>query len=264
MKQDSFRVPPRFSVPFQTLLQKEILRFLSVYNQTVIAPLISASLYLLIFGVVLGRKLPSPYPKVSYIAFLVPGLVTLGLINNAFQNTSSSIFLSKYLGNIVDILVAPLSYTEIVVAYMLGGALRGLLVAGCVALVARLFVPLFPVHPLYLILFSLLTSSIFALFGYMAALWAERFDDLAIFNTYLILPFLYLGGIFYSVQHLPPILRSISYSNPMLYMVNGIRYGFLGRADTSPAASLLFCLILFAFAFAISLQMTKIGYKLKT
>lgn len=256
--------PRFFSTPFRTLLKKEVFRFLSVYNQTLITPLISATLYLLIFGVALGKDLPSPYPGISYIQFLVPGLMMMALMNNAFQNTSSSLFISKYLGNIVDVLVAPLRFSEIVLAYMLGGVARGMLVGLSVAVISRLFTHFWPVHPFYSLLFCFLAGSIFALLGMIAAIWADRFDDLSIFNTYLILPLMYLGGIFYSVEILPPFFRALSFINPMLYMINGLRFGLLGRADTSPTLSFALLLAFFAFFFSLALWIVKTGYKLRT
>lgn len=249
--------------PFRTLLKKEVMRFLSVYVQTIITPLISASLYLVIFGLSLGDRI-SFYGDVPYTDFLIPGLVMMAIVNNAFANTSSSIFISKYLGNIIDILIVPLRSGEIVLAYTLGGMARGLIVGILVALISRPFASTPLAHPLLAASFAALACALFSLFGILAAIWAERFDDLSIFNTFIILPLTYLGGIFYSVEILPPLFAKLSYLNPILYLIGGLRHGFLGLSDINPYPTLLALAAAVALLFYAVVRVVESGYKLKT
>ncbi len=249
-------------VPFRTLFAREIHRFLIVINQTLLAPVISSLLYLFIFGFSLGNRFGSFHGH-SYLSFLIPGLVMMGLVNNSFQNPSSSLMISKFEGNIVDILTAPISHLEIVLGYMLGGMFRGLLVGGCILAVSCLFgIPPFS-HPLYLIAVALLSASLFSLVGVAAGIWAEKFDDLALFPTFIITPLTYLGGVFYSIDVLSPLWRKVSLFNPLLYMINALRFGFLGVCDVSPGWSLAALFLLSAGLFAACLLMLRSGYRLR-
>jgi ABC-2 type transport system permease protein len=249
-------------VPFRTLLYREIRRFFIVINQTLLAPVISALLYLFIFGFSLGDRFGS-FHGYSYIQFLIPGLVMMGLVNNSFQNPSSSIMISKFEGNIVDILMAPIGHLEIVLGYMLGGMFRGLLVGICILAVACLFgMPPFS-HPFYLAAVAVLSAALFSLLGVAAGIWAEKFDDLALFPTFIITPLTYLGGVFYSIEILPPLWRKVSLFNPLLYMINSLRFGFLGVSDVDPGWSLLALAALAALLFGACHAMLRSGYRLR-
>ena len=251
-----------FPVPFRTLFRREIHRFLIVVNQTLLAPVIAALLYLFIFGFSLGDRFGS-FHGFSYLAFLIPGLVMMGLVNNSFQNPSSSIMISKFEGNIIDILVAPIGHMEIIMGYMLGGMFRGLLVGACILAISCLFeVPPFS-HPAYLVTVALLSAALFSLIGIAAGIWAEKFDDLALFPTFIITPLTYLGGVFYSIAILPPFWREVSLFNPLLYMINALRYGFLGVSDVHPGWSLAVLMALTAALFAACFAMLRSGYRLR-
>lgn len=250
------------SIPFQTLVRREVERFWRVSTQTLFAPAMSATLYLFIFGYSLGSQFPDIHGH-PYIQFIVPGLVMMGLVNNAFQNTSSSILISKYEGNIVDILTAPISNVETAVGYALGGVVRGLVVGAIVLGVSLLFTPLPFAHVAYLLALATLSAFVFALVGLLAAVWAERFDDMAMLSTFILLPLTYLGGVFYSLDILPPLWRRVSLFNPLLYMIDGIRFGFLGVSDVSPAFSLGLTLALAAVLFAATILVLRSGYRLR-
>ena len=251
-----------FPVPFRTLFYREVHRFFIVINQTLLAPVISALLYLFIFGYSLGDRFGT-FHGFGYLHFLVPGLVMMGLVNNAFQNPSSSIMISKFEGNIVDILMAPMGHVEIIFGYMLGGMFRGLLV-GTSILAVSCFLALPPfAHPLYLIAVALLAAAVFSLLGIIAGVWAEKFDDLALFPTFIITPLIYLGGVFYSISILPPFWRRVSLFNPLLYMINSLRFGFLGVSDVDPGWSLAALTGIAAALFTVCHLMLRSGYRLR-
>jgi len=249
------------SVPFRTLLRREIWRFLSVPTQTLFAPLVSSLLYMLIFGVSLGDRLA--VHGVRYADFLVPGLVMLGILNHAFQNSASSIMISKFEGNIVEILVAPISYRELATAYMLGGLVRGLLVGAATWAACFPFSGLLPRHPAFALVVSVLSGATFALAGVLAAIWADRFEGISAVSTFGILPLTYLGGVFHSLEALPPFWQAVSRFNPMLYMVDGLRYGFLGRSDVSPLASLGLNAALAVLLYLSVLAVLRSGWRLR-
>lgn len=251
-----------FTIPFRTLFYREVHRFFIVINQTLLAPVISALLYLFIFGFSLGDRFGT-FHGFGYLHFLVPGLVMMGMVNNSFQNPSSSLMISKFEGNIVDILMAPIGHVEIVLGYMFGGMLRGLLVGSCILAVSCLFAfPPFS-HPFYLVSVALLSSAVFSMAGILAGLWAEKFDDLAMFPTFIITPLTYLGGVFYSIGILPPFWRRVSLFNPLLYMINALRFGFLGVSDVSPGWSLAALAAFAAALFIGCLALLKSGYRLR-
>jgi ABC-2 type transport system permease protein len=220
--------------PFYTLLKREVLRFLSVAVQTLITPVITASLYLLVFGVSLGSQI-SLYPNVPYVQFVVPGLILMGALNNAFANSSSSIFMYTYLGNIVDILVTPITAGQFLWAFILSSVLRAILVGGATWLVSLFFTGLPWVNPLAAVGILLLASLLFALFGILAAIYSKTFDGLSMFTNFLILPLIYTGGLFYPVSQLPPFWRAASHFNPLTYMIDGFRQAVIGIGDTSLA-----------------------------
>ncbi len=249
------------SVPFQTLLRREVTRFLSVPTQTVFTPLVSALLYMLIFGLSLGDRLA--FHGVRYTEFLVPGLVMLGVLNHAFQNAASSIMISKFEGNIVELLVAPISYLEMTLAYMLGGVARGLIVGTATWAACLPFSGAVPRNPLFALAVTLSAASTFALLGLLAAIWADRFEGISAVSTFVILPLTYLGGVFYSMDVLPPFWRAVARFNPMLYMVDGLRYGFLGVSDVHPVASLFVDAGLAAALFGVAVTVLRSGWKLR-
>lgn len=246
----------------KTLLMKEVRRFLRVPGQTVLSPLISTTLYFVVFGYTLSgsQKLVHGVP---YTHFIVPGLIFLGIANNAFLNSSSSLFITKIQGTIVDLLAAPLGPLEILFGFVTGAMVRGLMVGLLTWAVAAVFVGFELVHPVATIGFLLLVSFVFSMFGLLAAMWAEKFEQINFFPTFVMLPLTFLGGVFYSVDSLPEPWRTVSLFNPMVYMVEGLRYGMLGAGTMSPA---LGGGILSAFAFAtlvLSWVLLKRGYKLR-
>jgi ABC-2 type transport system permease protein len=247
---------------FATLLYKELLRFWKVAFQTVLAPVITAMLYLLIFSHVLEERV-QVYPGVSYTTFLVPGLIMMSMLQNAFANSSSSLIQSKITGNIVFVLVAPLSYLEFFAAYMLASVIRGLAVGIGVGLVTIWFADLPLMHPLWLIVLTVLSTGILAALGIIAGMWAEKFDQLAAFQNFLIMPLTFLSGVFYSIHSLPDFWQAASHWNPVFYMIDGFRWGFFGLSDIPPATSLLVVTACFVAISAFTLVLLKHGYKLR-
>jgi len=247
---------------FRTLLYKELLRFWKVATQTLTAPIVTAMLYLLIFGHVLEDHV-QPFPGVSYTAFLVPGLVMMSVLQNAFANSSSSLIQSKITGNLVFILLTPLSHWEMFSAYVLAAMIRGFLVGLGMMLITLLFAKLSFVAPLWIILFALLGAAILGTMGLIAGIWAEKFDQLAAFQNFLIVPATFLAGVFYSVHSLPPFWLAVSHANPFFYMIDGFRYGFFGYSDVAPLTSLVVVLLFFLVLSSIAVTLLKRGYKLR-
>jgi len=219
-------------LPFVTLLRKEILRFWRVSSQTLLTPIITASLYLFVFGATLGNRL-SVLEGFSYAQFVIPGLILMGVINNSFANCSSSLFMSRYLGGIVDLLVTPVSPPQFIMAYTLAAMLRGTLVGTVVWLISTLFASLPWQSPLLAILMALLSSFLFAQFGLVAAIFAHNFDTLSMYTNFLILPLIYLGGVFYPISILPAPWGGLSHLNPLFYLIDGFRHAIIGVGDTS-------------------------------
>lgn len=250
--------------PFITLLHREILRFLKVVVQTVITPLISSSLYLMIFGVSLGKQIVFK-SGTTYLAFLIPGLVMMGCLNNAFQNSSSSIISSKFSGDLEDLKAAPLSYQQIIWALSLAALLRGLIVAGITFLVGQAafyltYGTLFSVHsPAALVAFLGLGGLIFANIGITVAFWARTFDQMSAVSGFILTPLLYLGGVFFSIDHLPEFWKRVSLFNPLLYMVNGVRFGILGQSDVDPWFAFGVSILAFVIALGLSLNSLRRG-----
>ena len=251
-----------FSVGFRTLFYKESLRFWKVATQTVAAPIVTAMLYLLIFGHVLDGRIEM-LEGVSYTAFLIPGLGMMSVLQNAFANSSSSLIQSKITGNLVFILLPPLSHAEILSAYVLASVLRGIAVGAGVFLVTAWFAHLSFVAPLWIVAFAFLGAAILGTMGVIAGIWAEKFDQLAAFQNFLIMPATFLAGVFYSIQKLPPFWLAVSHFNPFFYMIDGFRYGFFGKSDVSPWTSLAIVAVFFAVLAAIAINMLKRGYKLR-
>ena len=251
-----------FSVGFQTLLYKETLRFWKVATQTVAAPILTAMLYLLIFGHVLEGRV-QVYPGVSYTAFLIPGLVMMSVLQNAFANSSSSLIQSKITGNLVFILLPPLSHWEIISAYVLASVVRGLAVGAGVFVITAWFAHLSFVAPLWILVFAVLGAAILGTMGVIAGIWAEKFDQLAAFQNFLIVPATFLSGVFYSIHSLPPLWQTVSHLNPFFYMIDGFRYGFFGQSDISPWTSLAIVSVFFVVLAAIAINLLKRGYNLR-
>ncbi|MBZ2206379.1 ABC transporter permease [Massilia soli] len=251
-----------FSVGFQTLFYKESLRFWKVATQTIGAPILTAMLYLLIFGHVLEGRV-EVYPGVSYTAFLVPGLVMMSVLQNAFANSSSSLIQSKITGNLVFILLPPLSHWEIISAYVLASVTRGLVVGAGVFAITAWFADLHFAQPVWIAVFALIGAAILGTMGVIAGIWAEKFDQLAAFQNFLIVPATFLAGVFYSIHSLPPFWQAVSHFNPFFYMIDGFRHGFFGVSDVSPWTSLGIALVFFAVLSAFAVNMLSRGYKLR-
>ncbi len=247
---------------FTALLYKEVLRVQKVAMQTVLAPVLASMLYLLIFSHVLERHV-EVYPGVRYTEFLIPGLVMMSVLQNAFANSSSSLIQSKITGNIVFVLLAPISYWEFFVAYVLASMLRGLLVGVGVYLAALGFAQP-PLHfPLWIIVFAVLGSALLGSLGVVAGIWSEKFDHLAGFQNFIIVPLTFLSGVFYSIHSLPPFWQELSRFNPFFYMIDGFRYGFFGMSDISPWVSLLVVSGCTVAMTLFTLGLLKSGYKLR-
>jgi ABC-2 type transport system permease protein len=248
-----------------TLLQKELLRFWKVSFQTIAAPVLTALLYLLIFSHVLESRVSVFNGQVRYTDFLVPGLVMMSVLQNAFANASSSLIQSKITGNLVFVLLPPLSPLDMYAAYVLGAMVRGLVVGLGVFVVTLLIMP-GPVaiaHPLVAIAFAVLGSAILGTLGVIAGIWADKFDELAAFQNFLIMPLTFLSGVFYSIHTLPPFWQALSHFNPFFYMIDGFRYGFFGLSDIDPGISLGLVAIAAIVLAAVALSMLARGYKLR-
>ena len=248
---------------WQMLFYKEILRFWKVGFQTVAAPVITAILYMMIFGHVLEDRV-QVYEAVSYTAFLLPGLVMMSVLQNAFANSSSSLIQSKITGNIIFVLLPPLSYREFYAAYVIASTLRGLLVGAGVLAVSALFVEVPMANPLWVLTFAVLGGVILGSFGVIAGIWADKFDQLAAFQNFLIMPLTMLSGVFYSIHSLPQFWQDVSHFNPFFFMIDGFRYGFFGQSDTSPWLSLGVVSLCFVVLAALTLAMLARGYKLRS
>lgn len=247
---------------FYTLLHKELLRFWKVGLQSIFAPMIATLIYLLIFSHILEERAQA-YPGVTYTTFLIPGLVMMAMLQNAFSNSSSSLIQSKISGSIVFVLLSPLSYMEIFVAYVLASIVRGLLVGTGVYLVTLIFFDMPLQSLLWVFIFALIGNGFLGALGIIAAIWAEKFDQLAAFQNFVILPLTFLSGVFYTIHSLPPFWEDLSHFNPFFYVIDGFRYGFFGVSDISPYFSLTIVAICFLTVSWITLQMLKTGYKLR-
>jgi ABC-2 type transport system permease protein len=248
---------------FATLFRKELLRFVKVIVQTVAAPVLTAALYLVIFGHVLEGRL-QVFDGVRYASFLVPGLVMMSVLQNAFANSSSSLMQSKMTGNIVFVLLAPISYAEFFWAYVAASVVRGLVVGASVFAVTAWFVELRLDAPLWALAFGLLGAALAGALGLLAGLVSEKIDQLAAFQNFVILPLTMLSGVFYSIHSLPAFWRGLSHANPFFYMIDGFRYGFFGAGDVAPAVSLALVAAAFVAVAALCLLLLKSGYRLRT
>jgi ABC-2 type transport system permease protein len=249
-------------VGWQTLFAKEILRFWKVGFQTVAAPIMTAILYLLIFGHVLEDHV-RVYDRIGYTAFLLPGLVMMSMLQNAFANSSSSLIQSKVMGNLVFILLTPLSHRAWFVAYVGSSMVRGLVVGVGVLLATVWFTDLTYAHPVWIVVFALLGTGLLGSLGVIAGLWAEKFDQMAAFQNFIIMPMTFLSGVFYSIHSLPAFWQQISHLNPFFYMIDGFRYGFFGQADVSPWLSLGIVGLACLGVGGLALRLLQQGYKFR-
>lgn len=257
------RYSREWATGFWTLTRREVGRFLTLWRQTVFPPILSALLYILIFGEALGSRirLIDGWPYTEYI---LPGLAMMGVLTSAYANSSSSLFVAKHEEYINDVLIAPLSYWEVVLAYTLGAMVRGLIVGILILGVGMAVVGLPILHPWTAIAFLIVVSALLSCAGLIMALWAESWDHVMLLLNFVITPLVFLGGVFYSIHMLPPFWRGVSMFNPIFYMINGLRYGVLGVADASPAWSLVLSSVLAAGLFAWTVHLFRVGYKLKS
>jgi ABC-2 type transport system permease protein len=256
------RPPEGRYVGFRTLLFKEMLRFWKVSVQTVGAPVLTAMLYLLVFSQALGGRI-EVFPGVGYVSFLIPGLVMMSVLQNAFANSSSSLVQSKITGNLVFVLLPPLSALEIYAAYVLASMVRGLVVGFGVLAITAWFGELQFAAPAWILVFAVLGSAILGTMGVIGGIWAEKFDQIAMFQNFLIMPATFLAGVFYSVHSLPAFWQTVSHLNPFFYMVDGFRYGFFGQSDVPPLASLAIMVVTLAVVAGVALQMLRTGFRIR-
>lgn len=265
MKPSSPRIQPHANLGsgFPTLLRKELSRFWKVAFQTVAAPVMTALLYLLIFAHVLQDRV-RVYDTVPYTAFLIPGLMMMSMLQNSFANPSSSLIQSRITGNLVFILLPPLSHREIFMAYIMAGIIRGLCVGICIWIVALFFVTLPVTNMAWILAFAILSCGIMSTLGLIAGLWSEKFDQLAAFQNFLIMPATFLSGVFYSIHSLPPFWQAVSRWNPIFYTIDGFRYGFFAASDVSPWHSLIVVAGVFVILCFCALRLLASGYKLRS
>jgi ABC-2 type transport system permease protein len=247
---------------FPTLLYKEVLRFWKVSFQTVAAPVVAALLYLVVFAHALADHVQA-FPGVTYLQFLVPGLAMMAMLQNAFANSSSSLIQSKITGNMVFILLPPMGPMDLFLAYLLAAVVRALTVGLGVFAATLWIVPIPVLHPLWAIAFALEGAALLGVLGIIAGIWAEKFDQLAAFQNFLVVPLTFLAGVFYSMHSLPPQWQTVSKLNPFFYAIDGFRYGFFGQSDVSPWASLAFATAALGVLSFITLQLLRRGYKLR-
>ncbi len=247
---------------WQTLFYKEVLRFWKVAFQTVAGPVLTAMLYLLIFGHALESHV-KVYDRISYTSFLVPGLAMMSLLQNAFANSSSSLIMSKVMGNLVFLLLTPLSYMNWFIAYVGAAVIRGLVVSLGVFAVSALFTEVSFVAPLWIVAFAVMGAALMGALGLIAGLWAEKFDQLAAFQNFVVMPMTFLSGVFYSIHSLPPFWQTVSHLNPFFYMIDGFRYGFFGASDVSPWLSLGVVGAALVVVSVIAVALLHTGYKIR-
>jgi ABC-2 type transport system permease protein len=247
---------------WRTLFYKEVMRFWSVGFQTVAAPVLTAMLYMLIFGHVLDSGV-KVYGTVGYTAFLVPGLVMMSVLQNAFANSSSSLIQSKIMGNLVFVLLTPLGHWSWFFAYVGSSVARGLVVGAGVMVVTYWFGQPGIVAPMWIVVFAILGAAMLGAMGLIAGLWAEKFDQMAAFQNFVIMPMTFLSGVFYSIHSLPSFWQTVSHFNPFFYMIDGFRYGFFGVSDVSPWLSLGIVGSAFLVVSAVAVHLLRIGYKIR-
>ncbi|CAM3842215.1 ABC transporter permease [Phaeobacter inhibens] len=247
----------------RTLARREITRFLVVWTQTLMAPMVTAALFLMIFNIAIGPG-RGDVMGVPFIEFLAPGIMMMTVIQNAFANTSSSIVITKVQGNIVDTLMPPLSGFEILLGYLAGAVARGVFVALGIGTGLMLVLGVVPEHPLVALLFVVLGALFLGGLGIVAGVFAEKFDQMAAITNFIVTPLAFLSGTFYSVEALPPVLRLLSHLNPVFYLIDGVRFGVIGTSDSSPLLGLLVCSLSSAAIGTLAWLMLRSGYRLKS
>lgn len=250
-------------IGFRTLLAKETRRFLKVPGQTLAQPVVTTTLYFLVFGYALGGRVRE-VDGVSYVRFIVPGLVLLTLSQNAFLNTSSSMFIAKMQGTIVDLLIAPLGVLDLLAAFLTAAIVRGFMTGTLVWLISGLFCGFGVAHPLWVLAYALLIAIAFAGIGLAVAIWSDKFEQLNVVPTFVLTPLTFLGGVFYSARMLPHPWDTVTRMNPILYMVEGLRFGFLGASASSPLTGLAITAAVAALATILTVWMLATGYKLRS
>lgn len=249
-------------ISFRTLVEREIIRFTSVFSQTIFPPLVSSFLFISVFGFFLGRNL-NEVQGMPYLKFLVPGLVMMYLIESSYMNTSTSLFIARWMGHIQEILVTPLSYIQMVLAMIIGGMVRAFVVSGGVYLVSLIFEVTPIVHPWITLYFAVFVTVAFASAGLITGLLAEEWEQLSIWTSFVITPLIYLGGVFHSIEMAPPLFRTLTHLNPIFYMVSGMRYGVLGRSDAPVGICMIVVFLISITLFSVTVFMFKKGYKLR-
>ncbi|TCO73920.1 ABC transporter permease [Rhodovulum euryhalinum] len=245
-----------------TLTAREIQRFMAVWTQTLAAPLATAALFLGVFALAIGPD-RGAVMGVPFIQFLAPGILMMTVIQNAFANTSSSILISKVQGNIVDTLMPPLSAAELLIGYMAGGVARGLLVALTIGALMILVLGMGVAHPLWALAFVLLGSAFLSALGIVAAVFANKFDQMAAITNFIVTPLSFLSGTFYSIERLPPAMQTITHFNPVFYLIDGVRHGIIGQSDSSPWQGLAVCSASTAAVMALCWYWLRTGYRMK-
>ena len=243
-------------IAFFTLVRKEITRVLRIWVQSIVPPVITGVLYFIIFGQIIGERV-GHIGDVPYIRFIIPGMIMLSIITNAFTNVASSFFGNKFQKSIEEILVSPMGHKTIITGYCIGGVFRSLLVGTCIYLVSLIFEPYECSHPLLAFVFAFLTALFFSLAGFFNGIFAKSFDDVAIVPEFIIRPMIYLGGVFYSVDMLPSFFKGLSLLTPIFYMVEGLRYSFLGQSILSPLYGISILLVAILLLFIINYRLLK-------
>lgn len=250
-------------IGFATLLRKEWIRVIRIWVQTIVPPAITMTLYFIIFGNLIGRRIGS-MDGFNYMQYIAPGLIMMAVITNSYANVVSSFFGAKFARHIEEMLIAPMSNVTIILGHVAGGVVRGLLVGGLVTGVALAFTRLHVEHPLVTFSVVLLSSVVFSLAGFINAVFARKFDDISIVPTFVLTPLTYLGGVFYSISLLPEFWQKVSLANPILYMVNAFRYGILGKSDIDIAYAYLIIVLFVAGLFSVSLSLMNRGVGIRT
>jgi ABC-2 type transport system permease protein len=245
-----------------TLASREVRRFMSVWTQTLLAPLVTAGLFLAIFALAIGPA-RGGVMGVPFLHFLVPGILMMTVIQNAFANTSSSIVISKVQGNIVDTLMPPLSPAELVAGYVAGGVARGVLVALTTGIVMLVVTGSGLAHPVWALVFVVLGSAMLSAVGIVAAIYADKFDQMAAITNFVVTPLAFLSGTFYSIEALPPVMNTIIHLNPVFYLIDGLRFGTIGASDSSPWLGLLVCSAATLAILGLCWHWFRIGYRMK-
>lgn len=251
-------------IGLRTLAKREVLRFFVVWSQTLVPPLVSAALFIFVFGYSIGRTFQVGVGGVSYLSFMVPGMVMMVLIESSYTNASSSLFIARWHNHIQEVLLSPLSYFEMVLGLMTGSVVRGMLVGTGVWAVSLAFERSPVEHPLIVAYFFVTVPVIFSCLGLIVGLWAEGFEKLSVWNTFVLMPLIYFGGVFHSVDMVPGPLRFLTHLNPLFYLINGLRYGMIGISDTDVRVSMGLALAMAAGLFLVVVRLFRAGYKLRS